>query len=108
MSGIRDGELYKIISLHGHKIEIRYGYYDECERGRVDPIPIYPDFEQHPLYTEDGYPLVTQMQTECPYGTSPFTDGLCAECVFFHSEEDFMGVCINENNRKPILQNKAL
>ena len=100
MNGIRDGDIYKVLRLHTHTIEIRYGYYDECERGRGDPIPIYPDFKLHPLYTIDGYPLVTQMQTVCPYGTSPFEDGFCVECEFFHHCEDLIGICKNKKNRK--------
>ena len=40
MHKIRDGDIYKIIELHGSTFELRYGYYEEYERGREEPVPI--------------------------------------------------------------------
>ncbi len=39
----REGDLFKIIELHGATFEIRYGYYEDIDR-KYDPVVIYPDF----------------------------------------------------------------
>ena len=46
MREIRDGDLYKTVTVHGKTFELRYGYYEEYERESLfsEPIPIYPDF----------------------------------------------------------------
>ena len=100
MSDIKEGELYAMLNVHGHAIELRYGYYEERERARGEPIPIYPNFKSHPLYTSDGYPLVTQMQELCDYGTSPYEDGCCFDCNYFEECCDLIGICKNDNNKK--------
>lgn len=100
MSKIRDGELYKTVNVFGSTFELRYGYYEEYEKGRGEPIPIYPDFTREPLYTSDGFPFVTQMQELCSHGTSKFEDGCCADCEHYRDGEELIGICTNENNRK--------
>ena len=100
MNKIKEGELYRVIELFGHKIELRYGYYEERERERGEPIPIYPNFKENPLYSDEGFPLVTQMQELCIYGSSKFSDGCCADCEFFENADDLIGVCKNANNKK--------
>ena len=81
MNKARDGDLYKIVSLFGKNLHIKYGYYEEYERTHGEPIPIYPDFKKEPIYTDDGYPLVTQMQELCEMGESKFKEGLCADII---------------------------
>lgn len=95
MSERKDGELYKKISLRGKDFEIRYGYYEDYEKESEfnDPIPIYPDFEKDPIYTDDGYPFVTQMQSACKYGDSSFSDGFCVDCSYFMHGDDLVGIC---------------
>ena len=100
MSIIKEGELYKTVELYGHQIELRYGYYEEYERKRGEPIPIYPDLKSSPIYTEEGVPIVTQMQDLCEYGKSRFSDGCCAECEYFRQCEEMFGICMNPNNKK--------
>jgi hypothetical protein len=95
MNQVKDGELYKRIELHGKVFDIYYGYYEEFERESqfAEPIPIYPDFECNPEYTDDGYPFVTHMQALCEYGDSRFVEGCCFDCRHFSNESDLIGVC---------------
>ena len=100
MNKARDGDLYKIVSLFGKNLHIKYGYYEEYERTHGEPIPIYPDFKKEPIYTDDGYPLVTQMQELCDMGESKFKEGLCADCKYYEHGDDLIGKCTCEANRK--------
>ena len=100
MNEIRDGDIYKIVQLFGKTFELRYGYYEEYERDRGEPVPIYPDFKSSPEYTEDGYPFVTQMQDICQYGKSKFPDGICVDCKYFKQCDDLIGICKCPKNRK--------
>lgn len=100
MHKIRDGDIYKIIELHGSTFELRYGYYEEYERGREEPVPIYPNFKKEPVYTKDGYPFVTQMQELCPHGQSQFEEGCCVDCPHFSHGDDLIGICTNRKNKK--------
>ena len=99
MNRVRDGDLYKIVKLFGKEFELRYGYYEEFEKERGEPIPIYPDFKKSPVYTGEGFPFVTQMQELCEYGASPFEDGCCADCVHYHHGDELIGICTNEKNK---------
>ena len=100
MNSKRDGDLYKVVTIHEVSFELRYGYYEEFERAVGEPIPIYPDFIKSPRYTKDGYPFVTQMQELCKYGESSFTEGCCADCRYFVDGEELLGICICPENRK--------
>jgi hypothetical protein len=102
MNQIRDGDLYKTINVFGKRFDLRYGYYEEFERARGEPIPIYPDFRENPVYTEDGHPFVTQMQDLCRHGESKFRDGCCADCKYYKNGEDLVGICLCEKNRKQL------
>ena len=96
---IRDGDLYEILEVYGHRFEIRYGYYEEYERERFEPIPIYPLFRKNPLYTSDGYPLATQMQEPCEEYNPKNADidnERCADCIHFYNEDkNIIGICSN-------------
>ena len=98
MNKMRDGELYKIINIYGTVFEIKYGYYEDYERENGEPIPIYPNFKEKPIYTPSGKPFVTQMQEICNLGSSKFKDGICADCKYFKQSEDLIGVCQNPEN----------
>ena len=100
MENVKEGDLYKSVELFGHRIELKYGYYEERERARGEPIPIYPDFKSHPLYTKEGYPLVTQMQEICEHGSSRYKDGCCVDCDSYVQCEDLIGFCKNSKNRQ--------
>lgn len=96
-----EGELYKLIKLCGNAFEIRYGYYEDYERENEfsEPIPIYPDFLKEPVYTDEGYPFVTHMQSLCEYGNSTYKEGCCSDCSHFNKGEDLIGLCICANRR---------
>lgn len=93
MSNIRDGDLYKIINIDGIAFEIRYGYYEEFERDRSEPMPIYPDLISTPRYTTDGSPIVTAMQDVCHGFEGGDRDLGCYGCRHFRECEDLIGIC---------------
>ena len=100
MHHAKDGELYKVVTVMGKAFELRYGYYEDFERARGEPIPIYPDFKSNPVYTEDGQPFVTQMQEPCIHGESKFADAFCVDCRHFVQGEELIGICSCKKNRK--------
>lgn len=93
-----EGELFKLISLGGKTFEIKYGYYEDYERDRGDPIPIYPNFLCEPCYADDGRPFVTAMQDLCENASTDIPDGFCVDCEFFSHGDELIGFC-NKNNR---------
>ena len=97
---IKEGSIYKVLTAFGKKFEIRYGYYEDFERLTGEPVPIYPDFTKHSLYTEDGFPYVTQMQDACRHCRLRSRDNCCGNCLDFVIGEELIGICKNENNRK--------
>ena len=100
MNKAREGDIYKTVELYGKSFELRYGYYEEYEKEKGEPIPIYPDFRENPMYTDRGYPFVTQMQELCIHGTSKFEDGCCADCKYYRHGDELIGICTNTKNKK--------
>ena len=102
-SAPKEGDLYKILIIHDCTFQLRYGYYDDEERGNplVEPMPIYPDFYKTPQYTREGFPFVTKMQDACSCyrgKQSEFCE--CAECDFYSHGDDLIGICICPQHRK--------
>lgn len=98
-----EGELYKILNIYGNVFEIKYGYYEECDRNNpvVEPMPIYPDFIKNPVYTDGGLPFVTKMQDACQhYIGKEITDKGCAECEHYKHGDELIGICTCFNNKK--------
>ena len=100
----KEGDLYKVVNIHGRSFELRYGYYEECDRQSplCQPVVIYPDFIQDPVYTDDGTPFVTMMQDACPYfkGEKKRTaDSTCDECKYFKHGDDWFGICTCPKNK---------
>ena len=100
-----EGDLYQNVTAFGKTFELRYGYYEECDRQSplCDPVPLYPDFRRDPLYTEDGTPFVTAMQDACIHykGDAPPTeDTACVECRYFRQGSDRFGLCTCETNKQ--------
>ena len=92
----REGELYRIIEAHGKTFEIYYGYYDDADRQNpnVEPMEIYPNFKEHPAYTNEGIPFVTAMQTYCShFKGEPDEDNTCYQCSHYRKCEELLGVC---------------
>lgn len=99
----KEGDLFKIIQLHGKTFEIRYGFYEDCDRHNryAEPIEIYPDFVKEPMYTEDGTPFATAIQTPCQWFQGERDDNsTCEECSFYQQGDELLGVCTNPNNKK--------
>ena len=100
----KEGELYKVVTTFGNTFELRYGYYEDYERENptVEPMPIYPNFKEEPLYTDEGLPFVTMMQDACPHykGEKKRTpDSTCDECKYFSHGEDWFGICTCPKNK---------
>ena len=100
----KEGDLYKIITTHGKTFELRYGYYEECDRQSplCEPIVIYPDFIKEPVYTDEGIPFVTVMQDACKSyrgETKRTPDTTCADCIYFRCGEDWIGICACTKNK---------
>lgn len=96
----REGDLYKVIELHGKSFEIRYGYYEDIDR-QYEPYEIYPDFKKQPVYTEDGSPFVTLMQESCKYykNVGNDSDHDCSSCVYMERGDELIAVCRCPYNR---------
>ena len=90
----KEGDLFKVIELHGNRFEIRYGYYEEID-GQFEPIEIYPDFLKDPVYTKDGYPFVTLMQAPCEHykKCTDDPDHDCSNCKYMERGEELIAVC---------------
>ena len=104
MQGIKEGDLYKVITAGGRTFEIRYGYYDPVlERGHTDPMPIFPDFIKHPIYTTDGYLFVTADQEICEHFSPKSNisgEGWCNDCECLEHCEEFLGICRSPERRE--------
>ena len=101
----KEGELYKVVTTFGKTFELRYGYYEECDRQNplCNPIVIYPDFLAEPVYTDGGAPFVTMVQDACNrYGgrSKRTPDSTCAECRYFQRGEEWFGICDCPKNKK--------
>lgn len=90
-----EGTLYKKIELRGKTFEIYYGYYDEGDKKSIynESVPIYPDFNAEPVYTDTGERFVTAMQDKCESFVGNETGDSCISCRHFENGDDLIGVC---------------
>ena len=98
----KEGELYREVTVDGNRFCLFYGYYEESDRNSLynDPIPIYPDLIQTPVYTKEGIPIVTAMQDVCErYHGKPSGES-CNDCIYFRIKEELFGVCNCLENRR--------
>ena len=94
----KEGDFYKLISTCGKVFELRYGYYEECDRQNplCNPVVLYPDFLKEPVYTDCGEPFATMVQDACKCyrgETKRTLNTTCAECQYFQHCEDWIGIC---------------
>lgn len=92
----KEGELFKVIELCGKTFEILYGFYEECDRHTkyAEPIAVYPDFAAHPIYTDDGTPFVTAIQSPCKnFDGSQDENSCCEDCAYYLHGEELLGIC---------------
>lgn len=79
--------------------------YDERSGIYFDDIP---DFEEKPIYTPTGKPLVSAIQDKCRYYESNNADADCGSCAFYKPNHpgDLIGVCTNLQNRQILKDNE--
>ena len=99
----KEGDVYRELIICGQAFTLRYGYYEEFERESPfnEPMPIYPDFIENPLYTAEGIPFVTAMQDVCVYYVGKDGGDSCSECGFFRKSEELFGFCRCAQNKRP-------
>ena len=92
---IKEGDLYRRITVFAKTFDLYYGYYEDYERESEysEPIPIYPDFTRDPVYDESGLPIVTEMQPACLYFDGAQTEAICFRCRHFQRGEELFGLC---------------
>lgn len=97
----KEGDLYSSVRVFGHTFELYYGYYEDFERESrwSEPVPIYPNLKENPLYTIEGYPIVTRMQVACPFYDGPTEKDSCEHCPYFEHGELHFGRCTQEKRR---------
>lgn len=106
----REGDIYDVVHVGGHSFVIRYGFYQDSERGVSDPIPIFPCFLTTPVHTGEGMPLVTRIQDACEHYTAiqGEGDGWCADCVHCQNWQTEIGICQCTHRRKQPPQDTTL
>ena len=106
MNKIKEGDLYKTIKISNHVFDIKYGYYEEADRYSKfsELIPIYPNFINNPLYTENGYLIATQMQDGCEYFEGDKNFNVCFKCSRYKKVDDLMGICLCGFNKNKTLK----
>lgn len=98
---VKEGDLYKAITVFGRDFELRYGYYTDIERESPfnEVTPIYPDFKVSPTYTDEGFPFVTQMQDVCAHYDGKDGGDDCYGCKHFRQGEELIGICVCDQNK---------
>lgn len=98
----REGDLFKVIHLYGRTFEIRYGFYEECDRHNqfAEPVEIYPDFFCAPQYTDEGIPFITAIQSPCTHFVgNRDANSTCEDCNHYRHGEELLGTCACPQNR---------
>ena len=99
----KEGDLYKIIEVHGKTFEIRYGFYEDSDRhsSYAEPMEIYPDFVKEPQYTDCGKPFITAIQAPCEsFSGERDENSSCEDCSFYKHGEELLGICTCPENQK--------
>lgn len=97
----KEGDLFKVITAYGKSFELRYGYYDEKDRYSKynEPVEIYPNFLEDPVYTDKGIPFATAMQDRCENfklkdkNNDDGEDNTCFHCLYYEKCEELLGIC---------------
>ena len=107
-----EGELYKVYTIDCYTFEIRYGYYDEKERGRIEPLPIFPDLMANPIYSLDGERIVTAIQLPCQHYQpmdSHAPEEWCGDCKHYANGTFEIGLCrCSQQQRYPTMEDPCL
>ena len=92
----REGDLYKVINIGEIKFEIYYGYYDEADRQNpnIEPMEMYPNFIETPIYTREGFPFATAIQQPCEHFKGDADeDNTCYQCAHYKNCDELIGIC---------------
>lgn len=92
----KEGDLYKVLTVHGVCFEIYYGYYEETDRQNphVEPMEMYPDFLKNPVYSADGIPFATALQKPCEhFAGEADEDNTCYQCAHYEGSVELLGLC---------------
>ncbi len=91
-------EKVETFNLDGLAVEIKFAF----DKTANMYIGEYPDFEENPIYSPNGRPIVTAARDSCPHNTSEGKFADCGSCKFFKTEgkDDLIGFCTNEALRK--------
>ncbi len=89
---------YRKYDFEGTVIDI-LSEYDEHSGLYFDDIP---DFEETPLYTPTGKPIVSAVQDRCRHYDSDDDEADCGSCRFYQPNNlgDLIGVCANPQTTK--------
>lgn len=99
----KEGDLYMEVNRYGYTFELRYGYYEETDRKCGEPVAIYPDLKNNPIYTAEGYRLVTAVQTPCEYYNVAgdfIPEECCGDCIYYNDSKNEIDICLCEINRE--------
>jgi len=92
----KEGDLHSVVTVGRHSFELRYGYCDERDRATEEPYILYPDLLSFPHYTEDGYRIVSALQSICPHYIHPAgheRENCCYTCGFYPNHRAEIAVC---------------
>ena len=92
----REGALHSVVTVGGYAFELRYGFNQESERSSGEPFVLYPDLAAEPKFTQEGYRIVSAIQSVCEYyevapGTEP--EDCCYTCRYYPNPVDDIGIC---------------
>ena len=94
--GRKEGDLYKVVTAYGRTFELYYGYYEEADKNNpyVEPMEMYPNFIDNPVYTDEGVPFATALQKPCQHFKGEADDdNTCYQCAHYEKCEELLGVC---------------
>ena len=90
-----EGDLHSVVTIDEYTFELRYGYYEERDRSG-EPVLVYPDLENEPIYTKHGYRIVTAIQSVCKNYFQPnekCKEDCCYTCIHFSDSKAEIGIC---------------
>lgn len=103
--GKEEKQLYKVCRAGGRCFPIYLEYYEQLG----ESYPVYPNFTEHPEYTDKGRPFALSAQESCPHArpNAPGkpAPGDCGGCGWFHrgnTPYDPIGVCLCDARRREI------
>ena len=101
----QEGDLHAVVEIEGYVFELRYGYNEEHEREGA-PFVLYPDLNTKPIFTKDGYRIVSAIQSVCDNYENPeseIAEDCCYTCSFYSDPKADVGICQCERMRHSVL-----